>query len=318
MTAAARLPVILQDSLGNNYVYGLDLISRTDSAGVQEYYLSDGLGSTANLADGAGNVTASYGYDVFGELRSGPLGASDRLFTGEQRDGDSGLYYLRARYYDPSIGRFLSEDPLPGGNLYAYVGNNPVNFVDPLGLCGWTDPWDCVEDAGECVANDFDCVTDPILEAAEAIAPYALQCAIWGGSAFFVTFGNPTAGAAGCATGVVSEIVHQVVNDPFVDCLVWGAGGFAVARIAAKQAVRAVAGRNAGIAGCVSGAGSWLLNEVGLSNPGTQCGNWAIPGGLATFLATKNAWDALRALAGGCAGGLADALRPAPAGRGKE
>ena len=57
------------------------------------------------------------------------------LFTGEQRDADSGLCYLRARYYDPSIGRFLSQDPLPGGNLYAYVGNSPVNFTDPSGLC---------------------------------------------------------------------------------------------------------------------------------------------------------------------------------------
>src|SRR5439155_18722074 len=61
--------------------------------------------------------------------------ANYSLFTGEQRDGDSGLYYLRARYYDPAIGRFPSHDPLPTGNLYAYAGNNPVNFVDPSGLC---------------------------------------------------------------------------------------------------------------------------------------------------------------------------------------
>lgn len=58
-------------------------------------------------------------------------------FTGEQRDTESGMYYLRARYYDPMIGRFLSQDPIPGGNLYAYVGNNPVNFVDPTGLHTW-------------------------------------------------------------------------------------------------------------------------------------------------------------------------------------
>ena len=89
------LPVILQDSEGNTYVYGLDLISRTDDQGDQEYYLYDGLGSTTNLADGSGNVTASFGYDVFGALRSGAPGATDRLFTGEQRDSDSSLYYLR-------------------------------------------------------------------------------------------------------------------------------------------------------------------------------------------------------------------------------
>jgi RHS repeat-associated protein len=83
-------------------------------------------------------VTAAYGYDVFGATRS-QSGTSDTVFrfTGEQRDSDSGLYYLRARYYDPDIGRFLSQDPLPGGNLYAYVGNNPVNRVDPTGLVAW-------------------------------------------------------------------------------------------------------------------------------------------------------------------------------------
>ena len=67
------------------------------------------------------------------------------LFTGEQLDDKAlgtgqtsadGLYYLRARYYDPEIGRFLSQDPVPSGNPYAYVGNNPVRFVDPSGNAG--------------------------------------------------------------------------------------------------------------------------------------------------------------------------------------
>ncbi len=73
---------------------------------------------------------------MFGATRS-QSGASPSywLFTGEQRDADSGLYYLRARYYDPSMGRFPGRDPLPFFNRYAYVGNNPVNLVDPSGLC---------------------------------------------------------------------------------------------------------------------------------------------------------------------------------------
>jgi RHS repeat-associated protein len=78
-------------------------------------------------------VIDGYTYDVFGAIRS-QSGANDWLFTGGQSDGDEGLYYLRARYYDPQIGRFLSQDPLPGGNLYAYVGNNPVNATDRSGL----------------------------------------------------------------------------------------------------------------------------------------------------------------------------------------
>ncbi len=131
---AAGLPVVLQDG-DNTYVYGLDLISATDGGGVQTYFLYDGLGSTSDLTDGSGNVVDGYTYDVFGALRSGSPGATDFLFTGEQRDADSGLYYLRARYYDPEIGRFLSRDPARGGHPYGYVANNPVRYVDPSGLC---------------------------------------------------------------------------------------------------------------------------------------------------------------------------------------
>jgi len=74
------------------------------------------------------------------------------MFTDRRWDEETGIYYYRARYYDPTIGRFLSQDPLgmvDGPNLYAYVLNNPINFVDPLGLCtlnfGWDDAWDIVE-----------------------------------------------------------------------------------------------------------------------------------------------------------------------------
>ena len=138
---AAGLPVVLQDGT-NTYVYGLDLISTTDNAGAQTYHLYDGLGSTTGLVDGRGNGVASYGYDVFGAMRTqGGSSANHWLFTGEQRDSESDVYYLRARYYDPTTGRFLTQDPLPGWagapktqNRYAYVLNNPVRYTDPFGL----------------------------------------------------------------------------------------------------------------------------------------------------------------------------------------
>jgi RHS repeat-associated protein len=132
---AAALPQVLQDSAGNTYVYGLDLIARTVTSGNQEYYLSDGLGSTTGLTDGSGTVVATYSYDVYGGLRSQTgSSANEFTYTAEQNDS-TGLEYLRARYYDPATGRFLSEDPLPLLRRYPYAGNDPVNYVDPSGDC---------------------------------------------------------------------------------------------------------------------------------------------------------------------------------------
>ena len=77
----------------------------------------------------------SYSYDVFGAIRSQTgTSANYWLFTGEQRDVSEALYYLRARYYDPGTGRFLSQDPLGIGHQYGYVQGNPVNALDPYGL----------------------------------------------------------------------------------------------------------------------------------------------------------------------------------------
>jgi len=59
-------------------------------------------------------------------------------FTGRRYDPETGLYYYRARYYNPEIGRFLQPDPIgynDGMNMYAYVGNNPLAWIDPYGLC---------------------------------------------------------------------------------------------------------------------------------------------------------------------------------------
>jgi RHS repeat-associated protein len=145
---AAGLPVILNEKdrhytldgetaghgVNNTYVYGLDLISVTDKDGNQTYFLYDALGSTTDLTDSSGGVTTTYGYDVFGGLRSGSPGATEWLFTGEQLDAHEGLYYLRARYYDPEIGRFLGRDPLKVDHPYVYATNNPVNWTDPSGL----------------------------------------------------------------------------------------------------------------------------------------------------------------------------------------
>jgi RHS repeat-associated protein len=116
------LPVVLDDGT-NRYLYGLDpatglrtgLVAAIDGSSVATYFLYDGVGSTTELTDEAGAVTDAYTYDVFGALRaSAGSSANPWLFTGEQHDGDSGLYYLRARHYDPATGRFLGRDPWAG------------------------------------------------------------------------------------------------------------------------------------------------------------------------------------------------------------
>ena len=85
------------------------------------------------LADGDGAITGTYEYDVFGAVRSHNGDATEFSYTGEQVD-PSGVQYLRARYYEPETGRFISRDPVPHRQSYAYVGNPPCDFVDPSGL----------------------------------------------------------------------------------------------------------------------------------------------------------------------------------------
>jgi RHS repeat-associated protein len=112
-----------------------EIFVRTDSTA--RYFLRDALGSTLALTDGSATVRTEYTYEAYGEsTNSGDALSNAFQYTGRENDSAE-PYYYRARYYQPGIKRFMSEDPigLEGGvNTYGYVAGDPVSFADPLGL----------------------------------------------------------------------------------------------------------------------------------------------------------------------------------------
>ncbi len=120
------------------HVYGHDLLYSVTGSALTVLH-SDPLGSTVATTDATGAVTARMRYDVFGERLDTDAATTAYTFAGERLDATA-LQYLRARYYDPAIGRFISRDPFPAQaadtqsfNRYVYVKNNPTNYVDPSG-----------------------------------------------------------------------------------------------------------------------------------------------------------------------------------------
>lgn len=147
----APLPLLASERDGNavllrRYVYGNDLLSMT-SGGASYYYHYDGLGSVANVTSSIGTLQWSYVYEPFGtvrtEVKNDPQAPTNLMrFTGELYDLDTSLYHLRARQYDPTLGRFLTVDPLaqpvsdPYVGDYIYASNRPTVLGDPSGLRG--------------------------------------------------------------------------------------------------------------------------------------------------------------------------------------
>ncbi len=129
------------NNLVASYTHGLslDVLFGMRRGGSSYYYLRDALGSVTALADSGGAIAAAYRYNAFGQQQATAPIANPFSFTGREYEPGSGLYYYRARYYDPSAGRFLSEDPIRSPNPYSYAYNNPTNLTDPTGMSATTE-----------------------------------------------------------------------------------------------------------------------------------------------------------------------------------
>lgn len=167
--------------VANRVVGGIDeFFSRTDSNGTYSP-ITDMLGSVLALTNSSGSISTQYSYDPFGNTTtSGSSSTNVYQYTGRENDGNS-LYYYRARYYSPQLGRFISQDPLEFGggdvNVYSYAGDSPTNSVDPSGTS--LTP----EHVGETMAG-------------ELLAGSSLWDALYAGLAV-ANYDNPWAGLGG-------------------------------------------------------------------------------------------------------------------------
>jgi RHS repeat-associated protein len=141
------LTQVLADN-ANTYLYGRGRISQSQNHPITQspiYFLTDALGSIRQLTDATGNVTLSRNYTPYGETQSEIRDPQSEIthygFTGEAADAETGLIFLRARYYAPGMGRFLSRDAWRGDsqvpmsyNAWLYVMDNPIIYADPSGM----------------------------------------------------------------------------------------------------------------------------------------------------------------------------------------
>lgn len=154
-----RQNVILETDANSNvkarYIKGINYIAKTDAQSNTAYFLFNGHGDVVQTVDESGTVQNQYDYDIWGNpVLTIETTQNSIRYTGEFYDEETGLYYLRARYYDPYLGRFTTEDSYWGEdgnplslNLYTYCENDPIQFTDPTGHSIFSDIIKTIGDA---------------------------------------------------------------------------------------------------------------------------------------------------------------------------
>ena len=145
---ADGLPLMIKDG-STNFVTGLGglPLEEITSSGAVHYYDQDQLGSTVALTDSTGTRIGSQSYSAYGTIASSSGVAPVLAYAGQYRDPESGLYYLRARYYDANSGQFISRDPIVSVSrqTYQYAVDSPLNSGDASGLWpNWQAGWNAL------------------------------------------------------------------------------------------------------------------------------------------------------------------------------
>jgi len=247
----------LNSSVDKTFLHGVrgPEYERTGS-GNPVWYLYDGLGSVLGTVDGSGNLVSTRKYDVYGAVRASTGGSGPKHkfvgSLGHPSEDETGLIYMRARYYDPVTGRFASEDPAgDGNNFYCYSSCNPVNMKDPDGKKTIYDG-----SSGDLSASDF--------------------CLMWG-----------SLGLYAC----LLDASWNKWTDPFMNLMMWASitaivyGTFGLGLGAGGTTACTIAGAIAGV------YASTKLTEESISRLGTWGANGAAAAaGFGVYAASCEAW----------------------------
>jgi RHS repeat-associated protein len=239
----------------SDYTEGIGLI-RKQSANREGFYHTDALGSTRLITDNVGLVLDRYNYDAFGaNLNQINTFANSFQFAGEQRDG-TGLDYLRARYYDASLGRFISKDPYAGSitdpysqHSYQYAHANPVRYTDPTGYFTM----------GEALAT-IDLMAQLAVVGSTSFGAGYLLGAAASGEDIFPLFGEFAGGFAGGVSGGFLTDVYEAGTGTKVEpkhAMLYQAGNVAGIGVSFLTGMRAVTWAKA-----ITGPQKWVAGTL--------------------------------------------------------